>query len=648
MDNTYVKNPNYSPLDPKSTRYVTDMQAREEATKKASSLNELFAPFKDLSNQFKTAFDPNSFYTPPKPTTTGSAVPLVYNPNYNPNQTPAPATPTPLNPNYTPSNQQTTTPQSGGSYTVQGGDTLGAIAALYGTTPQAIANANGIADINKIQVGQKLTIGGAPAGGAVQGATVPANGQGANLGVNVPNGAGNAPQGAGETPASRLSPDELGNLATLAGKAGLSTDAFLGLIQGNSAATSTETDKIRNDLGIPNLVDQAFEKPEKTSLQFYKDLYDTSGLGDIKTKVAKLDETINKKRDDLVKATGEINSNPWLSQGTRQGRLKNLQELAYADINNDLEAKQQYLDLYDSGVSEIEKQIGFYKDDTTENRQLTVDKLNYLLTEAERVQAGQEQDSLTAGLRNIPDYLQGILDRESTQASRDIAEKLAGKSSSGSVGQTINDVIAAGGDAADIVTASGGGKQTTDAFRQSYEKTLNTLYQLTDLNKAFEVYKDNGGGDGLFKTANGELTGPIMGIIRSANPYDTKAQQIKAQLTALVPNLARGVYGEVGVLTDQDVALYQKTLPNLTSTKEVREALLAITAKSVYRALENKLLVQAKGGVDVSNFATDLKQMRNTTNDLLKSVGIDVEEATNQGGEDYTKADADYVASLGY
>lgn len=45
-------------------------------------------------------------------------------------------------------------------YTVKSGDTLSGIAAKYGTTYQALASANGIADPNKIYPGQKIKISG--------------------------------------------------------------------------------------------------------------------------------------------------------------------------------------------------------------------------------------------------------------------------------------------------------------------------------------------------------------------------------------------------------------------------------------------------------------------------------------------------------
>lgn len=48
-------------------------------------------------------------------------------------------------------------------YVVKAGDTLARIAAAYRTTVQAIAQANGIANVNRIYVGQRLTIPGATA-----------------------------------------------------------------------------------------------------------------------------------------------------------------------------------------------------------------------------------------------------------------------------------------------------------------------------------------------------------------------------------------------------------------------------------------------------------------------------------------------------
>lgn len=69
-------------------------------------------------------------------------------------------------------------------------------------------------------------------------------------------------------------------------------------------------------------------------------------------------------------------------------------------------------------------------------------------------------------------------------------------------------------------------------------------------------------------------TGPVLGFFRDLNVYDDDAQTFKARLTAMVPNLARGVFGEVGVLTDFDVANYLKTLPNLKTPQARATALV--------------------------------------------------------------------------
>jgi LysM repeat protein len=63
------------------------------------------------------------------------------------------------------------------NYTVQAGDTLGLIAAQYGTSVDEIMAANGMSDPNYIYVGQQLYVPGA--GGVVHAASAPASGSGA-------------------------------------------------------------------------------------------------------------------------------------------------------------------------------------------------------------------------------------------------------------------------------------------------------------------------------------------------------------------------------------------------------------------------------------------------------------------------------------
>lgn len=95
-------------------------------------------------------------------------------------------------------------------------------------------------------------------------------------------------------------------------------------------------------------------------------------------------------------------------------------------------------------------------------------------------------------------------------------------------------------------------------------------------------------------------TWPIIGALRKLNPYDTDAQVLKAAIQGLVPTIARGIYGEVGVLTDNDVRLYAKTLPTLTWTDEINKWVLAVTLDVLAGGYLTQLKSLAGQGYDVS------------------------------------------------
>ena len=88
--------------------------------------------------------------------------------------------------------------------------------------------------------------------------------------------------------------------------------------------------------------------------------------------------------------------------------------------------------------------------------------------------------------------------------------------------------------------------------------------------------------------------------LRNLNPYDNDAKALQAQLTALVPQMARGIFGEVGVLTDQDVARYTQILPNLQGTEKYNIAVMAMLNKAIANSIKNKLKVWAASKRDVS------------------------------------------------
>jgi hypothetical protein len=178
------------------------------------------------------------------------------------------------------------------------------------------------------------------------------------------------------------------------------------------------------------------------------------------------------------------------------------------------------------------------------------------------------------------------------------------------------------GDIMGVIRASAGGSKVDATAVTSFEKAVVVINQL----------------EGLKENIKNEAIGPIVGIIRKNNPYDTKAQLIKAQLVTIVPGLARGVYGEVGVLTDNDIANYSKTLPNLKNTKDITDAVLAMTVKSVSNSLESKIKIQAGLGRDVSGLGQVYSDVKAKADELLGSsnLGGEITSGTTSSGLSYT------------
>lgn len=214
---------------------------------------------------------------------------------------------------------------------------------------------------------------------------------------------------------NRLSGAELKDLATRAGQAGLSLGDYISLVNQNAQLNSTESEAIRKGLGIDAQTEKVFSAPKESLTQVYDRLYKEIGLSDVKTKIAELDASLTKKREDFTKVEGDIKNNPWLSSASRRGRLANAAELALADIGNDLDARQQYLDLYSQGVGELESKLGYTISDRNLTREIDTEKLNFLLSEAERKSGLQVSDNVAAGLRNVPDFISGARNEQLRQ-----------------------------------------------------------------------------------------------------------------------------------------------------------------------------------------------------------------------------------------
>jgi len=210
----------------------------------------------------------------------------------------------------------------------------------------------------------------------------------------------------------RLSPDELADLARKAGQSGMSLSEYTNLVNANAGLGSVDSAAIREDLGVDALTNQVFAVPQETTEDIYDRLYKESGISSLKKDISGIDDVINQKRDDFVKVEGEIKGNPWLSSASRRGRLANAADLALADISNDINERQQLLDRYNSGVTQIENSLTRVISDRNLERELNTNRLNYLLNEAERREGLQVTDRVSEGLRNVPDFLDARRDEQ--------------------------------------------------------------------------------------------------------------------------------------------------------------------------------------------------------------------------------------------
>lgn len=170
------------------------------------------------------------------------------------------------------------------------------------------------------------------------------------------------------------------------------------------------------------------------------------------------------------------------------------------------------------------------------------------------------------------------------------------------------------GDIYGAMRASAGGGQVSDTAAQKFEKTANVIDQLQGLTS---VLKDK-----KALKAVGVDSSPFWGWVQGKNPWSKEGQEISAQLQAIVPNLARGVYGEVGVLTDKDIELYRKTLPNLKQPEDIQKSITTLTLRSLRNSLENQIKIQSGLGNDLSGLVPFYSQIDETVRQMENDLGI--------------------------
>lgn len=278
------------------------------------------------------------------------------------------------------------TPTGGTSHTVVSGDTLSAIAQRNGTSVQQLQALNpDITNPNLIRVGQVIKLGGT----------------GGSSGYNNP-----TPTAPVAPTSEQLREQANTDLAKKAGEAGLSVTEYQALMQSQNAVSKEETDAIARELGITALEGEVFKKPKKSTQELFDNAYNVAGLADLKAKIEKVNNQVDRARADLTEATGTIDENPFLTETSRVGRGKRVLSQAESKINNLLAQAKTLQDLYDSGINEITSMIARDKEDFGMNQAIDQAKLNYLVKKAE-IEATQLAKSRSSSSSATSTYLSG-------------------------------------------------------------------------------------------------------------------------------------------------------------------------------------------------------------------------------------------------
>jgi hypothetical protein len=105
-----------------------------------------------------------------------------------------------------------------------------------------------------------------------------------------------------------------------------------------------------------------------------------------------------------------------------------------------------------------------------------------------------------------------------------------------------------------------------------------------------------------FGKMSGNKQGPIVGLLTGKNPYDAQIRELEKLIDMVTPSLARGVFREVGVLTDQDVARYRAMLPQAKTDPGVAKSILDQLKQKIQETYTTALTNYGKAGRDITQF----------------------------------------------
>ena len=402
-------------------------------------------------------------------------------------------------------------------------------------------------------------------------------------------------------------------------------------------ATAQSYTAVQQKFGLPQTPQDFASDPIKTIKDITKQVFSSMGLGEANKEIKNISgelEDLENNRDDEIR---DINDDPWLTEGVR---LRQIQKV-----------EQKYEDRINNRVNRLQL-LESVRDDATQQAQFALGTAISLFDQERRFQATQTQMYYDQAQREFDNSIK-------------MAELMQPKSQGGEGTTDIQEYVFAvergykgdffswknpvkGTISAGTGTGTGNGVTTTepsqygpvqpeDSFltlmRSTKGKKLpNQIETLKPIQKSIGVINQL---DSLQSSIAQSNTGPVIGFLQGLNPYSFDARAVQAQLQSIVPNLARGVYGEVGVLTDQDIRNYIQTLPNIKSTTQQNDFVTAMTLKTVQRNFENQLETLASAGYDISGFENQYSNIINTVRSVESRLGQAEQTQTQTQQQDF-------------
>ncbi len=520
------------------------------------------------------------------------------------------------------------------SYTIQYGDTLSGIASKTGKSIQELMSLNpSITDPNKIYAGRTLSLGASAAPAPAPTPTKQTIAQVAK--VTVPNYV--------EDPTATQIGNSYKSTATSQVNEEAIRSATRARIQGQiDAINAAVADQIANFRGTTaknrqgqsyalaaagGRIGSATGEGEFQTTENYNNQEEQTYRDDANVKISTL--LGGAARD----ATAEIESRRTaIQQGIdkyfefldNQGKQKRDQVTAF--IKNMLSLGVDPTQLSDSDFQKLQDQYGFSKDQLVSLYNDAKTQKGTDDTAAEKAKVDLEKSKNDANQFSLNEGDARYVYDPATGTAKLIASraKTYAPGTTGTPGTTL------GYDDPNY---------TLDAIRKSKGGRVMTQGELKPIT---DIQTIVGQAETLAGFVNSIDTGPIVGIIKSNNPYDTKAQAMKAAVTAIVPKLARGVYGEVGVLTDADIENYSRTIANLKNTQDVNKAVMAMTLDIATRSLANQLNSLSAGQRDVSRFESIYTGLNAKASAIKSELGVGSAPAaaastfTSKSGQSFT------------